>query len=84
MQSEHCGCVQGSLANDTFGAWNPVSNEMELCDMGNAAGEGMTSDEEEDEDEAEGHGEGEEVAEAAGSQGLDGGPPDEALDGILA
>jgi hypothetical protein len=24
--------VQGSLSNGTFAAWNPVTNEAELCD----------------------------------------------------
>lgn len=40
---------QGSLKEGTFGAWSPVANEMELCDVAVALdGDSEEEDEEED------------------------------------
>ena len=46
-----CDCLNpGSLATGTFGAWNPASREMELCDV-NAAMAGGEDAEDADEDD---------------------------------
>ena len=42
--------TQGPLASGTFGAWNPVAGEMEMCDVGNAALEGESDAEDGGED----------------------------------
>lgn len=53
-------CINpGSIAQGSFGAWQPVSNEMELCDVENGAEEESEDAEEESEDEG-GEGEGQE------------------------
>ena len=80
-----CGRAQGSLVNGTFGAWSPVANEMEICDVGNAADLDDEEEEEEDEEpaavlegEAEGGGE-----PAVGEGGRNAAMIDEVLEGML-
>ena len=49
-----CPALQGSLAEGTFGAWNPVTQEVVVCDVavGQAELEGSDIEEGQEEEEA--------------------------------